>query len=112
MAPNFATSQRNLIHDMIVSKSFTAGQIADAAGCSIRGIKRIRSNICSFGTVKAPWNGGGRPRSITPPMLEALREHLLEKPDQYLDEMMLFLWDEFKVYVTTSTVSRALKSIG
>lgn len=65
-----------------------------------------------FGTMKAPWNGGGRPRSITPSMLEALREHLVEKPDQYLDEMVLYLWDEFKISASTSGVSRALKSIG
>jgi hypothetical protein len=55
--------------------------MADVAGCSIRSVKYIRSNIRAFGTTKAPWNGGGRPRSITPPMLEALREYLLEKPD-------------------------------
>ena len=57
--------QLNLIHDMIVSKSFTARQIAEAAGCSIPGVKRLRSDIRFFGTVKAPWNGGGRPRPIT-----------------------------------------------
>lgn len=32
---------------------------------------------------------------ITPPMLEALCERLLEKPDLYQDEMVVFLWDEF-----------------
>jgi hypothetical protein len=81
MAPNLAASQRQLIHDMIVSKSLTAAQMADVAGCSIRSVKYIRSNLRSFGTVKAPWNGGGRPRSVTPLMLDALLEHLLEKPD-------------------------------
>jgi hypothetical protein len=45
-------------------------------------------------------------------MRHALCEHLLEKPGQYLDEMVLFLWDEFEVSVSTSAVSRALKSIG
>jgi hypothetical protein len=45
-------------------------------------------------------------------MLDALREHLLGKPDRYLDEMVLFLWDEFKVSISTSAVSRALRSIG
>jgi hypothetical protein len=29
MAPNLAASQRQLIHDMIVSKSLTAAQMAD-----------------------------------------------------------------------------------
>jgi transposase len=112
MAPNLAASQRNLVHDMIVSKLFIAEEIADAAGCSIRSVKHIRSNIRSFGTAKAPRNGGGRPRSITPPMLEALREYLLKKPDQYLDEMAAFLWKEFRTVVTTSTISRALKATG
>ena len=91
MAPNLAASQRNFIYDMIVNKSFTARRIAEVAGCSIRGVKRFRSNIRFFGTMKAPWNGGGRPRSITPSMLDALREYLPETPDQYLDEMVLFL---------------------
>ncbi|CDM32992.1 Probable transposable element [Penicillium roqueforti FM164] len=40
-----------------------------------------------FGSVKAPLNKGGRQRSITPVMLEALCDHLLEKPTLYLDGM-------------------------
>jgi hypothetical protein len=44
-------------------------------------------------------------------MLDALREHLLEKPDLYLDEMVAFLWDDFEAPVTMSTISRALASI-
>jgi transposase len=110
MAPNLAASQRQLIHDMIVSKSLTAAQMADVAGCSIRSVKYIRSNLRSFGTVKAPWNGGGRPRYITPSMLDTLLQHLLEKPDRYIDEMILFLLDEFDVSVSASAVSRALKA--
>lgn len=39
-------------------------------------------------------------------MPEALCEHLLEKPDLYLDEMALFLWDEFEILTTPSTISR------
>jgi hypothetical protein len=45
-------------------------------------------------------------------MLEALREHLLEKPELYQDEMVVFLWDEFHVLVTTFGIGRALASIG
>jgi transposase len=84
--------------------------MANIAECSERSIKAIRSNIHYFGTAKAPLNGRGRPRSITPPMLEALCEHLLEKPELYLEEMALFLWDEFEVLVSTSSITRALKS--
>jgi hypothetical protein len=45
-------------------------------------------------------------------MLEALCERLLEKPDLYQDEMVVFLWDEFRILVTTYSISRALASVG
>jgi hypothetical protein len=45
-------------------------------------------------------------------MLGALCEHLLEKPELYLEEMAVFLWDEFEVLVLTCNISRALKSVG
>jgi transposase len=112
MASNLANSQRRMIHDMILSNELTAAQMADAAGCSIRAVKYIRSNLRAFGSIEAPWNGGGRPRSVTLIMLEALWEHLLEKPDQYLNEMAVFLWDEFGTLIPTSTISRTLKAAG
>jgi transposase len=57
-------------------------------------------------------NSGGRPRSITPSMLDALVEYLSIKPNLRLDEMVVFLWDEFRVLVSTASISRALHSIG
>ena len=44
-------------------------------------------------------------------MLDVLREHLLEKPELYLEEMAVFLWDEFDVLVSPSSISGALRSI-
>ncbi|EAW09608.1 uncharacterized protein ACLA_038190 [Aspergillus clavatus NRRL 1] len=41
-------------------------------------------------------------------MLEALCDHLLEKPGLYLDEMGIFLWDEFQMLATASSIRRAL----
>ena len=41
-------------------------------------------------------------------MLEALCDHLLDKPDLYLHEMELFFLDEFEVSVPKSTISDAL----
>jgi transposase len=112
MAPNLAASQHELIRDMILSKSLTTAQMADVAGCSERSIRYIRSNLRWFGIVKASPNSAGRPRIVTPLMLDALRNHLLEKPDLYLEEMAIFLWDEFDTLVTTSSIRRALVSIG
>lgn len=45
-------------------------------------------------------------------MLDALLEHLIEKPAQELDEMVLYLYDEFEQPVSRSTISRALSGAG
>lgn len=100
MAPRRATSQLVVIRDMITSRSLTTSQMAEAAGCSKRSIITISPNLRMFGDVRAPLIPGGRPRVITPVMLEALCDHLLEKPDLYLDEMAEFLYDEFDVLMS------------
>ena len=45
-------------------------------------------------------------------MLHALREHLVEKPNRYLDEIAVFLLDELGTLVPFSTINRTLKSAG
>jgi transposase len=112
MAPNLPTWKREFIHDMILSESLTTSQMAYAAECSERSITTIRSNLQLFGSTRAPRNPAGRRSSITPLMLKALCEHLFEKPGLYLDEMVVFLWDEFEVLATKSSISRALSSEG
>lgn len=112
MAPNLAKSTLVLIHDMINSGELTASQMAEAAGCSKRSITRIRSNLRLFGSIKAPPAKVGRPQSITPIMLEALCDRLLEKPDLYLSEMVLFLLYEFDEYIPKSTISDSLRRKG
>jgi hypothetical protein len=89
MAPNLAPSQHDPIRAIILDKMLKTREMANVAECSERSIKAIRSNLYYFGTTKAPPNGGGRPRSITPPMLEVLCEQLLEKPKLYQEEMAL-----------------------
>jgi transposase len=112
MALTLAPSKHELIYDMIHSGELSINEMARAAGCNKSTISRISSNIRMFGSVKAPLNKGGRPRNITPVMLEALCDHLFEKPALYLDEMAVFLWDEFALQATKWSISRALKSKG
>jgi transposase len=99
-----------MIRDMISSKSLTTSQMAEAAGCSKSSIITISANHRMFGDIRAPLIPGGRPRVITPVMLEALCGHSIEKPDLYLDEMEEFLYDEFDVHVSTYTTSQAMRS--
>jgi transposase len=112
MAPNLAVSQHDLIRGMISAGTLTTAQMATVAGCSERSIKAIRSNLRHFNSTKAPPNGGGRLQSITPSMLEALCDHLIEKPGLYQAEMAVFLWDEFDILVSSFSISRALRAIG
>jgi transposase len=112
MAPRLVSSQLTMIRDMISSKSLTTLQIAKAAGCSKRSIITISTNLRIFGDVRAPPIPGGRPRVISPFMLNGLCDHLLKKPDLYLDEIAEFLYEEFDVLVSTYTISRALQSQG
>ena len=86
--------------------------MAKAAECSKRSVINISNNLRRFGNVRAALTRVGRRRSITPPMLAALCDRLLEKPGLYIDEMGVFLWDEFRVQVTNSSLKRALASVG
>ncbi|KAJ5688704.1 hypothetical protein N7462_003096 [Penicillium macrosclerotiorum] len=54
MAPNLPASTREFIRDMILSKSLTTTQIAQAAGCSPRSVTTIRTNLRQFGDTRAP----------------------------------------------------------
>src|ERR1700716_985092 len=107
MALNLAESQHAEIRHMIHSKSLKADKMAAVAGCSRRSIYAINRNLRCFGSTKAPSNGGGRPRSVTPPMLDALCKYLEKDPGKYLYEMVNFLQMKFEVPVTTSSVRRA-----
>jgi len=110
MAPNLSVAKRTLINNMLASNSSTGSEIAEVTGCAERTIKRHRANRRCFGTTSAPANRGGRRARITPVILDALCEHLLEKPDEDSDDIVVFLWDEFNTLVSRWTVSRALAS--
>ena len=112
MAPNLSKPQRALIEDVLSVREFSCVQIADAAECHVESVRRIRRNLRYFGEARAPENAGGRPPSLTQSMFEVLCEHLLEKPGEYLDQMAIFLWDEFGALFDPSTISRSLSRNG
>ncbi|KAM0714702.1 hypothetical protein Q7P37_009719 [Cladosporium fusiforme] len=112
MAPNLTTIQHELLRGMLLGSTSSDAEIATAVECSERSVRYARSNLLRFGSTKAPPNGGGRPAKITPPMKTALREHLLEKPTLYQEEMVTFLEEEFGVQVARSSVGKVLDSVG
>lgn len=110
MALNLAKSHYELISSMNSSELFNDDEIAQAASCSAPRCPKNTLKYLHFGSTKAPDNGRGRKQSLTPLMLDALCEHLLEKPGLYQTEMVVFIWDEFREFVTTCSIARALAS--
>jgi hypothetical protein len=45
-------------------------------------------------------------------MIDVLCDYLSEKPGLYLDKIAVFLWDEFRTMVITSSIRRALVAKG
>lgn len=112
MAPNLAASQHALSQAMLADGLLGTVQIAEAIPCSTRTIEAHRANLRVFGATTAPRNRGGRRRSITSYMLEAVLELLEEQDDLYLDEIADFLFLEYECRVSLSTISRTLKAAG
>ena len=92
MPANLKAPQLEQIQHMIKNGSSNRAEIAFATGCSKQAVTYIRQNLQAFGNVRAPRNGVGRPRSITPPMLEAILERLKENPTLYLDELVIIIY--------------------
>ena len=84
--------------------------MAEIAQCTDRTIRRQRANLTCFGSTTAPRNRRGRRPLMTSLMLAALCEHLVEKPDEDLDGMVLFIWDEFGKLLSRWSIRRALSS--
>jgi hypothetical protein len=92
MAPDLALSLHQQIRNMTISK-FANAIIARTVCCSTCSVQNIRSNFRYFRTRQC--------RTITPPMLSALLEQLVEKAELYQDEMVIFLYNEFDFLVAT-----------
>ncbi|KAJ5216904.1 hypothetical protein N7468_009912 [Penicillium chermesinum] len=113
MARNLDTWQRNMIVHMINSKSrLTTSQMAKLAKCSERSITNIRKKMRLFGSSNPPTIVPGPPPSITPMMQDALCDQLAESPSLYIEEMTKFLWDEFNIAPSSSSIQRALSRVG
>ncbi|KAJ5851110.1 hypothetical protein N7455_010966 [Penicillium solitum] len=113
MARNIDSWQRDLIIHMLCSKKrLTTSQIAKVAKCSERSVTNIRKNMRLFGSARSPPIAPGRSSSITNVMVDALFDHLAEKPGLYVEEMAIFLFDEFNVIPSISSVKRALYRAG
>jgi hypothetical protein len=107
MVPCLVDSQHQLIRDIILSELLRKVETANVAGRSDWTIRITSSNVRPFGKMKVPADGAGQQRLATQPMLAALCDRLIEKPRLYRDDMVVFLYDEFPILVSLTSISRA-----
>jgi transposase len=110
MAPNLSRTRHTEIQ-YLIEEGFTDVAIGGALECSRNAVGHIRGNLRKFGCANARKRSGPC-RSLTPALREALLEYLRVWPDRYLDELAIYLADEFDTLVSVSTISRELKRAG
>jgi len=104
---------RNLAAVLLISNAHTIKAIADICDMSMGTVGRIRSNLLTYGS---PYNAqrekaGSKPK-ISPEMLTSLLAFLEQKPGAYLDEMVSYLSENYKVNINQTTIWRVLKGSG
>lgn len=112
MVPPLSYDVRAAVH-FHLERGDTNQFIQDATRLSMQQLQRMRSNWEYFGEVVAPkLLIGHRPRALSQYHEEQLLGYLEQRPTAYLDEMCWFLFDEFDISVSKSTVCRALQRLG
>lgn len=105
MARNIDSWQHDLIIHMLCSKKrLTTSQMAKLAKCSERSVTNIRKNLRLFGSSRSPPISPGRPSNIAKVMVDALFDHHAEKPGLYVEAMAIFLFDDFNVVPSISSI--------
>lgn len=113
MAPKLSKYQRDLSRELLLSGIYSNKDIARVVRCSTRAIREHCRKLRVFGSISGVSTiAAGRDPILSKTIIAALICYLCEKPDVYLDEMAWFIWDEFQIVVSTSTISRTLRRVG
>jgi transposase len=108
-------SVRNAIGTLLQAGS-SPQELAQFYRCHPATVYRYRVNIELYGVVvPPPPSVQGRPRKITHEAREGMLDWLLENGEDhqlsYRDEIVVFLQEEYSIYVLKWTVGRALKEV-
>ena len=105
-----ASSQKHCITELLIT-GLTPQSIAAIEHISECYIRRIQSNLClcSHHTMDCIGTLGPK-KKLTSVIIESLQLFLQKFLFKYFDELQMFLYDEFKIWVDTATISKALKT--
>ena len=111
MPKSLSTTQKERIEQHLANE-VSVEAIHRVENVSERVIRKIRANIHTYGTHTAPRTiKQGRPTALTDVMRYGLKHFVESKPWAYLEEMQHYLFDEWDVWTTESTIFRTLKSM-
>lgn len=87
-------------------------EIFRATGCSRDCIIKIRRNLKQWGTPYPPRTQRlGRPATLRSFQRRRFQEFLRDRPGAYLEEMKIWLFDEFDISTSTGTIYRELTAM-
>jgi transposase len=113
MARHMKPWRRTMVVHMISSGKFTIREIAQAAKCSDVSVSNICKKLRLFGCAKPDLVRAGRPPNITLLMITDLCNHLAKNPTLYVEEMAIYLQNEFDISLpSSSSVKRVLSQAG
>jgi transposase len=111
MPPKYSDSVRQTV-ETCLRAGVEPLQIASEVHVFNQWVYQLRQFFDAFGTVFPPHLGvQGRPRKVTADVEQGLLDFFDDNPSAYQDEMVEFLFSEFGISVTQSTVSRLLKKL-
>jgi transposase len=110
MPPRLTDGQRYQIRVMSADGELI-NKIAQVVHCTPRTVRNVQANIVRYRTTTAPANRTGPDPKITPFMQERLCEALVDEPEMVSRKMISFLYKEFGVEVSPSTITRTLQKI-
>lgn len=85
-------------------------EIEKETAVSDRTIRRWKLELERFGRIgKPPESRTGRHRVMGPDIEQALFEHVAAKPELSVDDMLWWLYDQYKLVVGTRTIRRAFE---
>ena len=112
---SFKSKHETIIKRQAIKFRLESGEddntIITATGVSIRQLRKMRRNWERFNEVAKPQLAAGRRKKLNQQQIDQILVYLDQRPTSYLDEMCWFLYDEFDVLVSESTVSQTLKQM-
>ncbi len=111
MAPRLSKTQHELIL-LMIHRGLSNNDIAKAAPCTARAVRRIRSTFSRFGTTTVPASRTGPDPIISPVIRDSLCSHVSTEPDMVRREMADFIREKFDEDVSVTTITRALQASG